>query len=190
MLVKNNQTNAFANSSGLIQQQSRSLNALSKRTELREKQKKPKPNQVLSKQEKRWLYHAGNACEIAAGACLNSAIVFSFHLLQIHPLGMILALGVSHFYLSAIATSKSRDKVVTNFMAGTSAMLGLLCAVSEPIGEWWEANQSKNQIISQNIQMYERVEKQPFSGGITPVVVAVLIGILAIWITSPKHTKN
>ncbi|BAY20085.1 hypothetical protein NIES21_59550 (plasmid) [Anabaenopsis circularis NIES-21] len=105
-------------------------------------------------------------------------------------MGIILALGVSHFYWSAAATPNSKDRVVTNFLAGTSAMLGLLCAVSEPIGELWEANQSKNQVISQNIQMYEPVEKQQFSGLLILVVVAVLIGIGARWITSAKHTKN
>ncbi len=39
---------------------------------------------------------AGNACEIVAGSCLNSAVIFTFHLLQVHPVGMFdPAMGVN-----------------------------------------------------------------------------------------------
>ncbi|MCC5637027.1 hypothetical protein LC593_14420 [Nostoc sp. CHAB 5844] len=188
MLARNNQKNALTNPFGLQQQRSQSADL--RRSELQAKQKKPERNEPLQNNKNLSFRYAGNACEIAAGACLNSAVVFTVHLLQIHPAGMILALGISHFYLTATATGARKDKRVTNLMTGASATIALLCALSEPIEEWWEANQSKNHAISENIQMYEPVEKQDLSGVLTPVVVAVLIGILTIWIISPKHTKN
>lgn len=94
---------------------------------------------------------AGNACEIVAGACLNSAVVFTFHLLQVHPAGMVLAVGTAHFYFTATATG---EKDASNIMSGFSASLALLCALSEPVGEWWEASASKTSAQAELVQMY------------------------------------
>jgi hypothetical protein len=85
---------------------------------------------------------AGNCCEIVAGASLNSAVIFTFHLLQVHPVGMFLALGVAHLYFTATAAGE-KERQVTNIMTGASASLALLCSLSEPVGEWLEASTSK-----------------------------------------------
>ncbi|MBD2437327.1 hypothetical protein [Nostoc sp. FACHB-110] len=175
MLARNEQNPTNTNPFGLVQQQQEPQ-------ELEQKDP-PENNKTCS------FRRAGNVCEIAAGACLNSAVVFTFHLMQVHPPGIILALGVAHLYLSATAAGESRDKLVTNFMTGASASLALVCAVSEPIGEWWEASQSKNNAIAETTQMYEPVKKES-SVWVNPVVIAVVLGLVAIWITSAKRIKN
>lgn len=97
---------------------------------------------------------AGNVCEIIAGSCLNSAVIFTFHLLQIHPIGFVLALGVAHLYFTATAVGESGRRVA-NVMTGASASISLLCACSEPLSEYWEAWQSKNSAQLEIQQMYQ-----------------------------------
>ncbi len=124
---------------------------------------------------------AGNACEIVAGACLNSAVVFTFHLLQVHPAGMVLAVGTAHFYFTATAAGE-RD--VSNLMTGFSASLALLCALSEPMGEWWEASASKATAQAELQQMY--IPPKPeihYPSWLSGVVIAVFFFGLRLALT-------
>lgn len=98
---------------------------------------------------------AGNVCEIIAGSCLNSAVIFTFHLLQIHPIGFVLALGVAHLYFTATAVGESGRRVV-NVMTGASASISLLCACSEPLSEYWEAFVSTKSVQVEIQQMYPK----------------------------------
>ncbi|WP_265277189.1 hypothetical protein [Nostoc sp. KVJ3] len=69
-------------------------------------------------------------------------MIFTFHLLQVHPVGMFLAVGTAHLYFTATATGEGFNNFVTNLMTGCSASLALLCALSDPISEWNEARTS------------------------------------------------
>jgi hypothetical protein len=112
---------------GLVQQQEKSQQPNT--------QQKPLPEN----NRERTFRRAGNCCEIVAGASLNSAVIFTFHLLQVHPVGLFLALGVAHLYFTATAVGE-KERQVTNIMTGASASLALLCSLSEPVSEWWEAS--------------------------------------------------
>ncbi|MBD2168626.1 hypothetical protein H6G04_30055 [Calothrix membranacea FACHB-236] len=117
---------------------------------------------------------AGNVCEIAAGSCLNSAVIFTFHLLQVHPIGMLLAVGTAHLYFTATAAGE-QGNLLTNVMTGCSASLALLCSLSEPIGEWWEASTSKNTVTTEIREIYTPASVD-YSGWMSSgAIVAVLI---------------
>ncbi|GAX46055.1 hypothetical protein NIES4075_70760 [Tolypothrix sp. NIES-4075] len=127
---------------GLVQQQQKSQQPNT--------QQKPLPEN----NRERTFRRAGNLCEIVAGASLNSAVIFTFHLLQVHPVGMFLALGVSHFYFTATACGEGKHKAIANIMTGASASVALLCSLSEPVSEWVEASTSKTVAQSEIQQMY------------------------------------
>lgn len=94
-----------------------------------------------------------NACEIIAGTCLNSTIIFTFHLMQVHPVGLFLAMGTAHFYLTATAVGETNRRT-TNIMTGASASLAICCSLQEPIGEWLQAHQSRTTALSQIDKLY------------------------------------
>ncbi|UKP01457.1 hypothetical protein [Nostoc sp. UHCC 0870] len=129
---------------------------------------------------------AGNICEITAGASLNSAVIFTFHLLQVHPVGMFLALGVSHFYFTATATGEEGRKI-TNIMSGCSASLALLCSLSESMSEWWEAETSKStaaaemkSIISQEIPQISTSTSTDNSGWLEGLGSVLVLGVVVL----------
>ena len=97
---------------------------------------------------------AGNCCEIVAGTSLNSAVIFMFHLLQVHPVGLFLALGVAHLYFTATACGEGQNKAIANIMTGASASVALLCSLCEPVSEWWEASTSKTVAQNEIREMY------------------------------------
>jgi len=127
----------------------------------------------------RGLRRAGNACEIIAGSCLNSGVIFTFHLMGVHPVGFVLALGVSHFYLSATAAGEGKDRFATNVMTGASASLSLLCALSEPIAEWYEAQTSNTVAADVRRELYE--PKQANDSGLMTIGVIVL-GLVVLFL--------
>jgi len=131
---------------------------------------------------------AGNVCEIVGGSCLNSAIIFTFHLLQVHPVGMFLAVGTAHLYFSATATGEGFDKFVTNLMTGCSASLALLCALSEPIGEWNESRTSTDTATTSISQMYQP-KTTDYSSWVNGTGVAIVIAILMIFLFGGKKSK-
>ena len=116
--------------------------------------------QSLERNKGRSFRRAGNACEIAAGAALNSSIVFALHLLQVHPLGFVVALSASHFYFLATAFGEGRDRFIGNALTGASAGVAALSSLSEPIGEWWEAKQSR-ETATQEIQKLYAPQQPP-----------------------------
>lgn len=128
----------------------------------------------------RGLRRAGNACEIIAGSCLNSGVIFTFHLMGVHPVGFVLALGVSHFYLSATASGEGKDRFATNVMTGASASLSLLCALSEPIAEWYEAQVSNTIAADVRRELYEPKQAND-SGLMTIGAIAVCLVILFLF---------
>ncbi|HEY9645418.1 MAG TPA: hypothetical protein V6C88_03560, partial [Chroococcidiopsis sp.] len=123
-------------------------------------QQPAQPQPLPERNKGRGYRRAGNACEIAAGAALNSGVVFVFHLMQIHPIGFVVALGVSHFYFTATAFGEGRDRFLVNTMTGCSALTALLCSLSEPVGEWWEASQSRTAAL-QDIDLLYPPPPQP-----------------------------
>ena len=131
---------------------------------------------------------AGNACEIVAGSCLNSAVIFTFHLLQVHPVGMFLAVGTAHLYFTATATGEGFNNFVTNLMTGCSASLALLCAMTEPISEWNEARISTSTANTSISQMYQP-KTADYSSWVSGAGVAIVIAILMIFIFGGKKSK-
>jgi hypothetical protein len=131
---------------------------------------------------------AGNACEIVAGSCLNSAVIFTFHLLQVHPVGMFLAVGTAHLYFTATATGEGFNNFVTNLMTGCSASLALLCALNEPISEWNEARTSTSTANTSIEKMYQPKTADYSSWG-SGAGVAIVIAILMIFLFGGSQRK-
>ncbi|BBD70996.1 hypothetical protein NIES4072_74080 [Nostoc commune NIES-4072] len=131
---------------------------------------------------------AGNACEIVAGSCLNSTVIFTFHLLQVHPVGMFLAVGTAHLYFTATATGEGNNRFVTNLMTGCSASLALLCALSDPISEWNEARTSKESANTSIQQMYQP-KTADYSSWVNGAGVAIFVAILMIFLFGGSQRK-
>ncbi|MCW5319476.1 hypothetical protein GTQ43_39790 [Nostoc sp. KVJ3] len=131
---------------------------------------------------------AGNACEIVAGSCLNSAVIFTFHLLQVHPVGMFLAVGTAHLYFTATATGEGNNRFVTNFMTGCSASLALLCALNEPIIEWNEARTSTDTANTSISQMYQP-KTADYSSWASGAGVAIFVALLMIFLFGGRRSK-
>jgi len=157
-----------------------------------------KPQQTKQQQEPqpllpennrgRTFRRAGNASEIVAGSCLNSAVIFTFHLLQVHPVGMFLAVGTAHLYFTATATGEGFNNFVTNLMTGCSASLALLCALSEPISEWNEARTSTDTANTSIEKMYQPKTGDSSSWG-SGAGVAIVIAILMIFLFGGRNSK-
>jgi hypothetical protein len=118
----------------------------------------------------------------------NSAVIFTFHLLQVHPLGMFLAVGTAHFYFTATASGEP-EKLLTNCMTGSSASLALFCSLSEPLGEWWEASTSKNTAQAEIREMYGNASADD-SGWFSGVVIVLAVTILVLFIANHKASKG
>jgi hypothetical protein len=152
-------------------------------------QQQPSQPQPLPENNKgRTFRRAGNACEIVAGSCLNSAVIFTFHLLQVHPVGMFLAVGTAHLYFTATATGEGFNNFVTNLMTGCSASLALLCALSEPISEWNEARTS-TQTANTSIEKMYQPKTADYSSWGSGASEAIVIAILMIFLFGGRRSK-
>ncbi|MBG1268704.1 hypothetical protein [Nostoc sp. WHI] len=156
-----------------------------------QQQKQPEPSPPLQENNRgRTFRRTGNVCEIVGGSCLNSAIIFTFHLLQVHPVGMFLAVGTAHLYFSATATGEGFDKFVTNLMTGCSASLALLCALSEPIGEWDEARTSTGTANTSIQTMYKpKAKTDHYLSLDSGAGVAIVVAVLMIFLFSGRRGK-
>lgn len=160
---------------GLVQQQQKS------------QQPNTQPPPLPENNRERTFRRAGNLCEIVAGASLNSAVIFMFHLLQVHPVGMFLALGVAHLYFTATAAGE-KGKQVTNIMTGASASLALLCSLSEPVSEWWEASTSKTVAQNEIREMYATTNNKP--NWMPLLGIAVVIAIMLAFVKSGSRGRR
>jgi hypothetical protein len=149
-----------------------------------QKQEQPSPENNRGRTFRR----AGNACEIVAGSCLNSAVIFTFHLLQVHPVGMFLAVGTAHLYFTATATGEGNNRFVTNLMTGCSASLALLCALSDPISEWNEARTSTQTANTSISQMYQP-KTADSSSFVSGAGIAIVIAGLMIFLFGGRRSK-
>ncbi len=131
---------------------------------------------------------AGNACEIVAGSCLNSAVIFTFHLLQVHPVGMFLAVGTAHLYFTATATGEGFNNFVTNLMTGCSASLALLCALNEPISEW---NEARTSTITANtsIESVDKPKTAESSSWMDGAGVGIFLAVLMFFLFGGRRGK-
>ncbi|WP_016951674.1 hypothetical protein [Anabaena sp. PCC 7108] len=136
------------------------------------------PQQLVQENNReRTFRRAGNACEIAAGTALNSTIIFTFHLLQVHPAGLLLAVGTCHFYFTATAVGEKSFSVA---MIGCAGSLSCLCALSEPVGEWWEARTSISSASEEIQRIYQPQKEMPdWVGGIA--IALLLFGVRVIF---------
>ena len=151
-------------------------------------QQPEQPQPLPENNRGRTFRRAGNACEIVAGSCLNSAVIFTFHLLQVHPVGMFLAVGTAHLYFTATATGEGNNRFVTNLMTGCSASLALLCALSEPISEWNEARTS-TQTANTSIEKMYQPKTADYSSWGSGAGVAIVIAILMIFLFGGRKSK-
>ncbi|EKE96780.1 MULTISPECIES: hypothetical protein [unclassified Tolypothrix] len=110
-------------------------------------QQQPQP-EVTENNKERSFRHWANLCELVGGASLNSAVIFTFRAMGVHPLGFVLAIGVSHFYFTATAASES-SKRFTHIMTGASASLAGFTALSEPIGNYIGGHTSQQRFYSE-----------------------------------------
>ncbi|MBD2683557.1 MULTISPECIES: hypothetical protein [Nostoc] len=151
--------------------------------------KQPEQPQPLPENNRvRTFRRAGNACEIVAGSCLNSAVIFTFHLLQVHPVGMFLAVGTAHLYFTATATGEGFNNLVTNLMTGCSASLALLCALNEPIGEWNESRISTS-TVKTSIESVYKPKTAESSSWMDSAGVAIFLAIVMIFIFCGGKSK-
>jgi hypothetical protein len=154
-----------------------------------QQQKQPEQLPPLPENNRgRTFRRAGNACEIVAGSCLNSAVIFTFHLLQVHPVGMFLAVGTAHLYFTATATGEGFNNFVTNLMTGCSASLALLCALSEPISEWNEARTS-TQTANTSIEKMYQPKTADYSSWGSGAGVAIFVALLMIFLFGGSQRK-
>jgi hypothetical protein len=154
-----------------------------------QQQQQPSQPQPLPENNRgRTFRRAGNACEIVAGSCLNSAVIFTFHLLQVHPVGMFLAVGTAHLYFTATATGEGFNNFITNLMTGCSASLALLCALWDPIGEWNEARTS-TQTANHEIQQMYLPKTADYSNWVNGASVALIMAILMIFLFGGRTRK-
>ena len=158
-------------------------------TPQQQKQEQPSQPQPLPENNiGRTFRRAGNACEIVAGSCLNSAVIFTFHLLQVHPVGMFLAVGTAHLYFTATATGEGFNNFVTNLMTGCSASLALLCALNEPLSEWNEARTSTLTANTSIEKMYQP-KTADYSSWMNGAVVAIVMAILIVFLFGGRRSK-
>ncbi|MDZ8029373.1 MAG: hypothetical protein RMX97_32480 [Nostoc sp. DedQUE11] len=146
------------------------------------------PQPLLENNRGRTFRRAGNACEIIAGSCLNSAVIFTFHLLQVHPVGMFLAVGTAHLYFTATATGEGFNNFVTNLMTGCSASLALLCALNEPISEWNEARTSTS-TVKTSIESVYKPKTAESSSWMDGAGVGIFLAILMIFLFGSGKSK-
>jgi len=166
-----------------------SMEGLAQKSQSTKQQKQPEQLPPLPENNRgRTFRRAGNACEIVAGSCLNSAVIFTFHLLQVHPVGMFLAVGTAHLYFTATATGEGFNNFVTNLMTGCSASLALLCALSEPLGEWNEARTS-TQTANTSIEKMYQPKTADYSSWGSGAGVAIVIAILMIFLFGGRRGK-
>lgn len=161
---------------GLVQQQEKSQQPNT--------QQKPLPEN----NRERTFRRAGNLCEIVAGASLNSAVIFMFHLLQVHPVGMFLALGVAHLYFTATACGEGQHFRIANIMTGASASVALLCSLSEPVGEWLEASTSKTVAQNEIREMYATTNNKP--NWMPLLGIALIIAIMLAFMKSGSRGRR
>ncbi|HEY9631724.1 MAG TPA: hypothetical protein V6C84_30905 [Coleofasciculaceae cyanobacterium] len=153
-------------------------------------QQQPVPAAIPERNKGRGFRRSGNACEVAAGASLNSAIIFLFHLLQVHPLGLVVALGVSHFYFLGTAFGEGRDRLLANCMTGASAGVASISALNEPIGEWIEARQSES-AAEEQLQAWYSPQSSLIIGGHSALILFGVAGIALVAIGSQgKQNSN
>lgn len=154
-----------------------------------QKIEQPSQEQPLPENNRgRTFRRAGNACEIVAGSCLNSAVIFTFHLLQVHPVGMFLAVGTAHLYFTATATGEGFNNFVTNLMTGCSASLALLCALSDPISEWNEARTS-TQTANTSIELVYKPKTTESSSWMDGAGLGIFLAILMFFLFGGKRGK-
>ncbi|QLE52995.1 hypothetical protein FD724_34135 (plasmid) [Nostoc sp. C057] len=151
-------------------------------------QQPEQPQPLPENNRGRTFRRAGNACEIVAGSCLNSAVIFTFHLLQVHPVGMFLAVGTAHLYFTATATGEGFNNFVTNLMTGCSASLALLCALNEPISEW---NESRTSTITANtsIESVYKPKTAESSSWMDGAGVGIFLAILMFFLFGGRRGK-
>lgn len=162
---------------------------LAQKSQQHQQQKEPEQLPALPENNRgRTFRRAGNACEIVAGSCLNSAVIFTFHLLQVHPVGMFLAVGTAHLYFTATATGEGFNNFVTNLMTGCSASLALLCALSEPISEWNESRTS-TQTANTSIEKMYQPKTADYSSWVNGAGVGIFLAILMIFLFGGSQRK-
>jgi hypothetical protein len=127
--------------------------------------------------------------EVAAGASFNSAIIFLFHLLQVHPLGFVVALAGSHFYFVATAFGEGRDRAIGNVMTGASAGVAGIAALSDPIGELWEARQSQDSGTQQVQALYSPQSATGWSSDYMLILIGV-IGVALLAVGSRENNRG
>lgn len=149
-------------------------------------QQNQQPQRTPETNKGRTFRRAGNACEIVAGSCLNSAVIFTFHLLQVHPAGMVVAVGTAHFYFTATAAGE-RD--ISHLMTGFSASLALLCTLFEPVGEWWEAETSKTAAQAEIRQLYPQPVEKHYPSWLSGLAIAFIFFVLRLAFI-PRSPKN
>ncbi|MCC5609799.1 hypothetical protein LC612_24225 [Nostoc sp. CHAB 5834] len=162
---------------------------LAQKSQQHQQQKQPEQLPPLPENNRgRTFRRAGNACEIVAGSCLNSAVIFTFHLLQVHPVGMFIAVGTAHLYFTATATGEGFNNFVTNLMTGCSASLALLCALSDPISEWNEARTS-TQTANTSIEKMYQPKTADYSSWGSGAGVAIFVALLMIFLFGGSQRK-
>ncbi|MCW5319614.1 hypothetical protein GTQ43_40590 [Nostoc sp. KVJ3] len=166
-----------------------SMEGLAQKSQQHQQHQQPEQLPPLPENNRgRTFRRAGNACEIVAGSCLNSAVIFTFHLLQVHPVGMFLAVGTAHLYFTATATGEGFNNFVTNLMTGCSASLALLCALSDPISEW---NEARTSTITANtsIESVYKPKTAESSSWMDGAGVGIFLAILMFFLFGGKRGK-
>ncbi|MEG3972045.1 hypothetical protein QUA00_31160 [Microcoleus sp. T2B6] len=90
----------------------------------------PQPDETNAERQYR---DAANLCEVVAPTLLGSAVVFTFHAMQIAG-GSIAAIGIYQIYLAAKITGQSKHRLPTAIV-GAGVTVGMLVSLAEPLSE-------------------------------------------------------
>jgi hypothetical protein len=110
-------------------------------------------------------------------------------LLQVHPIGLLLAVVTAHFYFTATTVGELSARRVANIMSGASASMALICSASEPMAEWWEAHQSESISTTEIQELYTPKTENQFTELIVNPTTWIVIGLGLLVILIFKDNK-
>ncbi len=117
--------------------------------------------------------HYANCCEMLSGASLNSAVIFTFQLLQVPVIGYVVALGITHFYFTA-TTFTEKGRRIVNFASGSVTGLSMFAATSEPLGKHYQSV-ATSMSINREIAKFNKGNDSPLN-----VWLVVVLAIAAL----------
>lgn len=117
--------------------------------------------------------HYANACEMLSSASLNSAVIYSFQLLQVPAAGYVVALGIAHFYFGATTITEGGRRIV-NFASGSATGLSMFAATSEPLGKHYQSYVTEMAVSNELAKLKENND-MPINPWLAVILLAIAL---------------